>query len=70
MAIAQWHDCEKMTRPGIVFEPRNAEGLTMLSPCVAQVPAKPFDWKSPPSSLRVVERRTAALEPMPLPKGG
>ena len=39
MAIAQWHDCEKLTRPGIVFELRNAEGQTMLSPCVAQVPA-------------------------------
>ena len=55
MAIAQWHECEKMTRPGMVFELRNAEGQTMLSPCVAQVPAKPFDWKSAPVMFRVVD---------------
>ena len=35
MAIAQWHECEKMTRPGIVFELKNAEGLTLLTPCAS-----------------------------------
>ena len=44
MAIAQWHECEKMTRPGIVFELKNAEGQTMLSPCVAQVPQLRSSW--------------------------
>lgn len=52
IAIAQWHAGEKMARPGIVFELRNAEGLTMLSPCTAQVPEKPFDWKSFVWSMR------------------
>jgi len=70
MAIAQWHECEKLTRPGIVFELRNAEGKTMLSPCVAQVPAPPFDWKSPPVKFRVVAApRPQHSEPMPPPTG-
>lgn len=71
MAIAQWHECEKMARPGIVFELRNAEGLTMLSPCTAQVPEKPFDWKSPPVVFRAVDApRPQRSTPMPPPKGG
>jgi hypothetical protein len=69
MAIAQWHECEKMTRPGVVFELKNAEGRTMLSPCVAQVPAKPFDWKSPPVMFRAVDApKPQRSTPMPPPK--
>ena len=71
MAIAQWQECEKLARPGVVFELRNAEGLTMLSPCVPQVPANPFDWKSPPVKFRVVAPpRPRHSEPMPPPTGG
>ena len=39
MAIAQWHECEQMARPGIVFELRNSEGQSLFTPCVAQLPA-------------------------------
>ena len=71
MAIAQWHECAKLARPGIVFELRNAEGLTMLSPCVPKVPAKPFDWKSPPVVFRTIDApRPRRSTPMPPPKGG
>ena len=69
MAIAQWHECAKMTRPGIVFELKNAEGLTLLKPCVATVPATPYGWKSPPVMFRAVQaRRPQRSTPMPPPK--
>ena len=60
MSISQWHECAKMTRPGIVFELKNAEGLTLLTPCVATVPATPYGWKSPPVMFRTVERAQAS----------
>jgi hypothetical protein len=70
MAIAQWHECEQMARPGIVFELRNSEGQSLITPCVAQLPPTPFDWKSPPVMFRTVpapppQRST----PMPAPRG-
>jgi hypothetical protein len=41
----------------------------MLSPCVAQVPAKPFDWKSPPVMFRAVDApKPQRSTPMPPPK--
>ena len=62
MAIAQWHECEKMARPGIIFELRNSEGQSLFTPCVAQLPPTPFDWKSPPVMFRAIARaETAAL---------
>lgn len=70
LAIAQWHECQKLARPGIVFELKNAEGLTLLTPCVAQVPATPFGWKSPPVVFRAVEApKPRHSTPMPPPKG-
>ena len=57
IAIAQWHECEQMARPGIVFELRNSEGQSLITPCVAQLPPTPFDWKSPPVMFRTVPRR-------------
>ncbi len=35
MLIAQWHECEKMTGPGIVFELKNAEGQRCVALCRA-----------------------------------
>ena len=70
LAIAQWHDCEKLTRPGIVFELKNAEGQTMLSPCVAQVPAHLSTGNRPPVMFRAVEApKPRHSEPMPPPTG-
>jgi hypothetical protein len=70
MAIAQWHECTKMARPGIVFELKNAEGETLLSQCQPEVPATPFGWKSPPTAFRaVVAPKPQHSEPMPAPKG-
>ncbi len=70
VAIAQWHECEKITRPGIVFEFKNAEGLTLLTPCTVTLPATPFGWKSPPVSFRAVEApRPQHSAPMPPAKG-
>ncbi len=69
IAIAQWHECAKMARPGIVFELKNTEGLTLLTPCVAAVPATPYGWKSPPIVFRAVEApKPQHSTPMPPPK--
>jgi len=70
IAIAQWQDCEKMMRPGIIFEIRNEEGQSMFTPCVLPLPAMPFDWKSPPVQFRAVAQpKPEHSTPMPPPKG-
>ena len=69
MAIAQWHDCEKMAKPGIVFEIRNAEGQSLLTPCVPALPQMPWDWKSAPLMFRPVsESKPQHSDPLPAPK--
>jgi hypothetical protein len=69
MDIDQWQRCSDMARPGIVFEIRNAEGLSMITPCTAVVPAPPFDWKSAPVRFRaIVEPTPRHSTPMPTPK--
>lgn len=55
IAIEQWERCRELARPGIVFEIRNAEGLSLFTPCVTPLPAMPFDWTSPPIAFRAVE---------------
>ena len=70
IAIAQWQECTKMARPDIVFEIRNAEGQTMLSPCVVPLPEMPFNWKSPAVMFRPVARpKPEHSTPLPPPKG-
>jgi len=70
LAIEQWERCVEMARPGIVFEMRNAEGLSLLTPCVPGVPIKPFDWTSPPKEFRAVaEPAPEHSTPLPAPKG-
>lgn len=70
IAIAQWHECTKMARPDIVFEIRNAEGQTMLSPCVVPLPEMAFNWKSPAVMFRPVARpKPEHSTPLPPPKG-
>ena len=70
MAIEQWERCVEMAKPGIVFEMRNAEGLSLFTPCVPGVPAKPFDWTSSPKEFRAVaEPAPVHSEPLPTPKG-
>jgi len=69
IAIAQWHECKGIARPGIVFEVKNAEGQTLLTECTAQVPPTPFGWKSPPVLYRAVPRsKPQHSTPMPAPK--
>jgi hypothetical protein len=70
LAIAEWQRCVEMARPGIVFEIRNGEGLSLFSPCVLPLPQMPFDWKLPPEKFRaVVEAAPQHSEPLPAPKG-
>ena len=70
ISIAQWQDCARMARPGIVFEIRNAAGQTMLAPCVQPLPAAPFDWSSPPLQFRAVaEPKPEHSAPIPPPRG-
>ena len=67
LAIEQWQRCVEMARPGIIFEIRNAEGLSLFTPCGA-LPPPPFDWKSPPLRFRVVAEKPAIHSaPMPTP---
>jgi len=69
MQIAQWQECAKMTRPDIVFEIRNAEGQTMLTPCVIPLPPRPASWKSSAIMFRAVVRpKPQHSAPMPPPK--
>ncbi len=69
MSIDHWPSCVELERPGIVFELRNAEGLTLLSPCTATDPAAPFDWRSPPAEFRLVgEPAPQHSAPIPPPQ--
>jgi hypothetical protein len=70
LAIAEWQRCVEMVRPGIVFEIRNAEGLSLFTPCVVPLPPMPFDWKRPAAEFRaVVEPQPKHSAPLPAPKG-
>jgi hypothetical protein len=70
LAIAEWHRCAEMARPGIVFEIRNAQGQTLLTPCVQPPPKAAFDWKSPAVQFRAVnEPPPRRSTPIPPPKG-
>jgi len=70
MAIAHWQECQRMVRPGIVFEIQNREGLSLLSPCTITLPDLPFDWKSPAVRFRAVrEVQPIHSDPIPPPKG-
>jgi hypothetical protein len=49
----RWKDCAGMERPGVVFEVVNAQGQTLLTPCVERLET-PWDWKSGPVRFRAV----------------
>jgi hypothetical protein len=69
IAIAQWHECERIARPGLIFEIQNAEGRSLLTPCVVPLPPMPFDWQSKPVRFRAIpEQVPRHSEPIPAPK--
>ena len=69
VAITKWDECQKMARPGIVFEIRNAHGQSMLTPCVVPLPPVPANWTSPAAMFRpVAEEKPRHSTPMPAPK--
>ena len=69
ISIEQWQECERLARPGIVFEISNAEGKSMFTPCVVPLPPAPFDWKSAPLRFRTVpEAVPERSAPIPPPK--
>ena len=66
--IDQWVQCVELERPGIVFEIRNAEGLSLFTPCVTPLPEMPFDWKQPALEFRPVPQPPAEhSSPLPEP---
>jgi hypothetical protein len=68
ISIEEWPDCVRLERPGIVFEIRNRDGQTLLTPCVVPLPDMPFDWTSPAESFRSVSEAPAVhSEPLPAP---
>ena len=69
MPIERWPDCKQMERPGIVFELRNQQGQSLLSPCVPELPQAPFDWLSGPVEFRPVPELPAEhSRPIPAPR--
>ena len=67
--IEEWPDCPRLERPGIVFELRNRDGQSLVTPCVATVPELPFDWTSPPEKFRAVpEAEPVHSAPLPEPQ--
>jgi hypothetical protein len=71
MAISEWERCVEMARPGIVFEIRNRDGLSMFAPCATALPDAPFDWKLPPLEFRAVaEAPPVRSNPLPPPPNG
>jgi hypothetical protein len=66
IAIAQWHQCRDLERPGIVFELQNVDGRSLFSRCTHEVPKAPFDWTSPPIRFRpVAELPPERSSPLP-----
>lgn len=71
LEIARWAECERLARPGIVFEVQNAAGQSLLTRCVVPLPDMPHDWKGPPLRFRAVEESVPRhSEPIPPPRGG
>ena len=69
ISMQEWARCAEMSRPGIVFEIRNAEGLSMFTPCVMPPPEAPFDWTLPPLEFRPVpETPPERSDPLPRPQ--
>lgn len=69
LAIIDWQRCEELARPGIVFEIRNADGLSLFTPCTAELPDVPWDWKTPPLEFRAVAEMPAERSsPIPAPQ--
>jgi hypothetical protein len=68
--MAEWARCAEMARPGIVFEIRNGEGLSLFTPCTAELPELPFDWKQPALEFRAVDEQPPEhSNPLPPPAG-
>ena len=64
----QWKNCARMERSGFIFEVANAEGLSLLTPCVQNL-QMPWDWKSKPVRFRVVESpKPRHSSPIPKPQ--
>ena len=70
LSINDWSACVRMQKPGIIFEIRNADGQSMLTPCTQVLPSMPFDWRSAPVQFRaVLEPRPRHSAPLPIPRG-
>ncbi len=70
ISIEEWERCRDLERPGIVFEIRNADGLSLFTPCTGAVPQVPFDWHLPPLEFRPIEELPPEHStPLPPPKG-
>jgi hypothetical protein len=70
LAISDWQRCVDMARPGIIFEIRNGAGQSLFTPCTAQLPPMPFDWKSPPTMFRAIPQEAPKhSDPIPKPSG-
>lgn len=66
--VERWSECRQMERPGVVFELRNRVGQHMITACVDQLPAPPFDWRDPVIEFRVIdEPPVRRSDPLPAP---
>jgi len=67
--ISDWRRCAELARPGLIFEIRNSDGLSLFAACSPSVPKAPWDWKSPPLEFRAVAE-TPAERSAPIPEAG
>ena len=66
--IDQWPECARMERPGIVFEVRNRDGQSLVTPCVVPLPETPFDWTAPARRIPRGSRASRRSIPHPIPQ--
>jgi len=70
LPMQDWRRCAQLARPGLIFEIRNAEGLSLFAECSDAPPAAPWDWKSPAVEFRPVqEPKPRHSSPLPAPAG-
>ncbi len=64
--FSHWSECERMARPGYVFEIANAEDQRLLTECMPEIET-PWDWVSPPMRFRLV-KLAPPVHSTPIPK--
>jgi hypothetical protein len=69
IAIERWSECERLARPGFVFEIENGKGQSLFTGC-GPILSLPFDWSAAPVRFRLVREGVPERSaPIPPPRG-